>query len=80
MLIDPEAQLHVRERKVRLRPEDDDLLLALARKLAKLAARRAKPPEPQALGTKDLSGHWWPKLGRMGPRWGVQDTRAGRVA
>lgn len=49
-------------------------------KLAKLAARRAKPPEPQALGTKDLSGHWWPKLGRMGPRWGVQDTRAGRVA
>lgn len=33
MLIDPEAQLHVRERKVRLRPEDDDLLLALARKL-----------------------------------------------
>jgi len=33
MLTDPERKLHVRERKVRLRPEDDDLLLALARKL-----------------------------------------------
>lgn len=33
MLIDPERNLHVRERKVRLKPEDDDLLLALARKL-----------------------------------------------
>jgi hypothetical protein len=49
-------------------------------KLAKLAARRIKPPEPLAPGAKDLRGQWWPKLGPLGPRWGQKDTRAARAA
>jgi hypothetical protein len=50
-------------------------------KLAEVAARRPEPPAPpRAPGAEDRTGYWWPMLGRMGPRWGVQDTRAGRVA
>lgn len=55
MFPDPEAQLHVRERKVRLRPEDDDLLRALARRLDIPPAVLARKFIRDGLGLHGLS-------------------------
>ena len=37
-------------------------------------ADQQRPPAPG--GIEDANGHWWPALGRMGPRWGEKNTNA----